>query len=281
MIGHRNRFIQDVDLNESTSLTHLLNRHTREDDEDVETQMIKHSPFYGQKQFADLINNNTGLSIIDLNTQNIFAKFDELVCFIETFNVDHTVSAICLNECWLSDEHNLSVLHLEVYNMYFQRGNRVGHGHCGLIVYVHKSFLSKEIVIENANTSWDYLCVQLSHNSPNSRKYILCNVYRLPCYLAADIDLFNAEFCSLLRTVTEYFDNVISSGFFPKITLPTRIQENSNTLINQIWSNNLEESKKSKSGILINDISDHKMIFTFIENIEFIEKFDKLIKIKQ
>ena len=138
--------------------------------------------------------------------------------------------------------------------MYFQRGNQVGHGHCGLIVYVHKR--SKEIVIENANTSWDYLCVQLSHNSPNSRKYILCNVYRLPCYLAADIDLFNAEFCGLLRTVkhrnssvlicsdfnidllsvtsnrhvNEYFDDVISSGFFPKITLPTRIQENSNTL---------------------------------------------------
>ena len=73
----------------------------------------------------------------------------------------------------------------------------------------------------------------------------------------------------------------MSSGFFPKITLPTTIQENSNTLIDQIWSNNLEESKKSKSGILINDISDHKMIFTFIENIQFIEKFDKLIKIEQ
>ena len=53
-----------------------------------------------------------------------------------------------------------------------------------------------------------------------------------------------------------------------------------NTLIDQIWSNNLEESKKSNSGIFINDISDHKMIFTFIENIEFIEKFDKLIKIE-
>ena len=61
--------------------------------------MINHSPFYGQKQFADLMNNNTGLSIIDLNIQNIFAKIDELVCFIETINVDHTVSAICLNEC--------------------------------------------------------------------------------------------------------------------------------------------------------------------------------------
>ena len=98
---------------------------------------------------------------------------------------------------WLSW---LETFHIHC-NMYFQHRNRVGHGHCGLIVYVHETFLSKEIVIENANTSWDYLCVQLSHNSPNSRKYILCNVYRLLCYLAADIDLFNAEFCSLLRTI--------------------------------------------------------------------------------
>ena len=147
MIGHRNIFIQDVDLSESTSLTHLLNRHTREDDEDVETQMIKHSPFCGQKQFADLINNNTGLSIIDLNIQNIFARFDELVCFIETINDDHTVSAICLNECWLSDEHDLSVLHLEGYNMYFQRENRVGHGLCGLIVYIHETFLARKLLL--------------------------------------------------------------------------------------------------------------------------------------
>ena len=94
---------------------------------------------------------------------------------------------------------------------------------------------------------------------------------------------FNIDLLSVTsnRHVTEYFDNVISSGIFPKITLPTRIQENSNTLIDQIWSNNLEESKKSKSGILINDISEHKMISTFIENIEFIERFDKLIKIEQ
>ena len=78
-----------MDLSESTSLTHLLNRHTREDNEDIETHMIKYSPFYGQKQFAYPINNNTGLSIIDLN---IFAKFDELVCFIDTINDHHTYS---------------------------------------------------------------------------------------------------------------------------------------------------------------------------------------------
>ena len=177
--------------------------------------------------------------------------------------------------------------------MYFQRANRVSHGYCGLITYIHESFLSKEIAIENVHTSWDCLCVQLSHTSPNSRKYLSCNVYRLPCYLSEDINLFTIEFSNFLRSVkyinpsvficgdfninlllissnrhfADYFDNVISTGFFRKITLPTLIQENSCTLIDQIWSNNLEENIKSKSGIIINDISDHKMIFTFIEKV--------------
>ena len=306
MIELRNRFIQDVDLNEDTSLTHLLDRHDTEDDENVETQIIKHSPFYGQAKFADLIRKSAGLSILDLNIQNIFSKFDELVCFIQTINIKHPISAICLNECWISQEHDVTGLHLEGYTMFFQRGNRVGHGHCGLITYIHESFLSKEIAIENVHTSWDYLCVQLSHTSPNSRKYLLCNVYRLPCYLSEDIHLFTIEFSNFLRSVkhinssvficgdfninlllissnrhfADYFDNVISTGFFPKITLPTRIQENSSTLIDQIWSNNLEENIKSKSGIIINDISDHKMIFTFIENTAYVEKHEKYIKVE-
>ena len=74
---------------------------------------------------------------------------------------------------------------------------------------------------------------------------------------------------------------IISSGFFPKITLPTRIQDNSNTLGDQIWSNNLEANIKSKSRIIINYIFDHKMIFTYIENTTYIEKIDKFIKIER
>ena len=38
--------------------------------------------------------------------------------------------------------------------MFFQMGNRVGHGHCGLIIYMHETFLSQkdeEVIIENVN----------------------------------------------------------------------------------------------------------------------------------
>ena len=69
--------------------------------------------------------------------------------------IKHPISAICLNECWISQEHDVASLHLEGYAMFFQRGNRVGHGHCRLITYIHESFLSKEIAIESVHTSWD------------------------------------------------------------------------------------------------------------------------------
>ena len=84
------------------------------------------------------------------NIQNIFSKFDELVCFIQTSNIKHLISAICLNKCWISQEHDVAGLHLEGYTMFFQRGNRVGHSHCGLITYIHESFLSKQLPLKTS-----------------------------------------------------------------------------------------------------------------------------------
>ena len=52
----------------------------------------------------------------------------------------------------------------------------------------------------------------------------------------------------------------MSSGFHPKITLPTRITDTSNTLIDNILTNVYDD--KHVSGILINKISDHQPIFT-------------------
>ena len=62
----------------------------------------------------------------------------------------------------------------------------------------------------------------------------------------------------------EHFDEIISQGFIPKSTLPTRISEHSSTLIDNIFTSNMDE--KESSGILLNQISDHQMIFTLIIN---------------
>lgn len=310
MVIRTNRFVDDVDLTEETSLTHLLDRYDTDDSLD-EAHIIKHSPFYGENEFAKLISNDAGLCIVDLNICNIYSKFDLLKSFIDRVNVSNPISAICLNECWIKEDSDVCMLNLPNYQMFIKRGSRMGHGHCGLIIYVHDQFNAKEIIIDQKSTTWDYMCIELAHYKPNSKKYMLCNVYRLPGFIVDEFQLFVDEFTSFLNVIknmkhsafvcgdfninllaigtnkhySAYFDNILSKGFFPRITLPTRLSEASNyttnTLIDNILSNKIEESDDTKSGILINDISDHKMIFTYIKNNSYIEKLSKFIEIEK
>ena len=53
---------------------------------------------------------------------------------------------------------------------------------------------------------------------------------------------------------------MLSAGFYPKITLPTRITDTSNTLIDNILVNVIDD--RHISGIMINKISDNQPIFT-------------------
>ena len=61
-----------------------------------------------------------------------------------------------------------------------------------------------------------------------------------------------------------FYENVTSQGFFPKISRPTRSFENSHSLIDNIFSNNL--CKPHISGILTHHISGHFMNFCIVEN---------------
>lgn len=80
------------------------------------------------------------------------------------------------------------------------------------------------------------------------------------CYIFGDFNI------NLLKnnpdTFTADFLNILySSYFFPLIHKPTRVKENSATLIDNILTNNLSEGMKS--GVLYVDLSDHFPIFQF------------------
>ena len=77
----------------------------------------------------------------------------------------------------------------------------------------------------------------------------------------------------------DYFDEIISHGFFLKITLPTRISDNSSTFIDNIFTNNIEEA--DISGILLNHISDHQMmLLKIVENRSYVTNVSKFIDIE-
>ena len=102
------------------------------------------------------ISSNSGSSILDLNVCKAFTKYDDLAFFVNRVNINNPISVICLNECWLSVQSDVSSLHLPNYDMYYQVGNCPGHTHCGLITYVHNSFKSNKININYDATGWEF-----------------------------------------------------------------------------------------------------------------------------
>ena len=67
--------------------------------------------------------------------------------------------------------------------------------------------------------------------------------------------------------------------FSSKITLPTRISKRLSSLIDNIFTNDTEE--KETTGILLNHLSNHQIIFTYIKKLSYIEKLPKFITIEK
>ena len=303
-MAQHNDFIDGIGLTETNSLIHLLD--SNDNDDNDEAPIIKHSAYFGENEFSTMLASKAGLSILSGNIQSINAKFDEFQSFVTRVNTSHPISAICLQECWLDekDTESIGLFNLSDYTMVHQTKRCCGHG--GLITYIHNKFKYTLVdTIKQRATGWEYQCIELSHHEPHSQKYLLCNVYRKPGEILDDFNLFLEEFGSFIRLVkninrssyicgdynidllkiktnkhfNEFFDNLITTGFFPKITLPTRFTEQSSTLIDNVFSNNIEE--RETSGILLNHISDHQLLFTYIEKLSYIERVPKYIDVEK
>ena len=75
------------------------------------------------------------------------------------------------------------------------------------------------------------------------------------CYLIGDfnIDLFKSESCD----ANYFIEQLFTSSFFPLITKPTRITHHTATLIDNMFTNNVDQLDDSINGIIFSHISDH------------------------
>ena len=120
-----------------------------------------------------------------------------------------------------------------------------------------------------------------------SQKYIIGNIYRLPLYDSDNLTSFTNEYKDILNTLRNrsksvylcgdfnidllklnsnnnynmFFDNVISSGFVPKITLATRICDTSSTLIDNVYTNTID--KKIPAAYLLDPYLIIRCIFVY------------------
>lgn len=77
-----------------------------------------------------------------------------------------------------------------------------------------------------------------------------------------NIDLLNPK---RYKRTTDFIDTMYSKGRFPVITKPSRITTDTATLIDNIYTNEIEA--KIVGGLFINDMADHLPVFAIFQNL--------------
>ena len=249
-------------------------------------ELITQSSYYDLETFSELLNSKgNNFSILSTNIESINAKFSEIEIFINSLREKKlTIDAICFQECWLPENFNMSLLELNGYQCIYQAKSCSNKG--GLLIYLCDEYTYKLDLQVNSSNSWEGQFIEVMGGNL-SKNIIIGNIYRPPRNLIADFQTFYEELKPILekygknkKNITllgdcnidllkmysrdifsEFFDIMISSSFYPKITLPTRFSNKSASLIDNIFCKLTNFPLPSSSGILINQFSDHNPYF--------------------
>jgi len=287
-----NACIGNAGLNSMNSFTHLL-------DEDSDApNYIKLSEYIDVDSFStQLSTSKSKFSIVCLNIQKLSTKFDEFKITLNRINEHHQINVICIQETWLSPEECTDAYELSDYQL-ISKSNYAGliiYLHKDFtynIIDVAQNSLENNTHINaaefNGRPDWESIFIEVKRKSLHSKTYIIGNIYRRPNELVDKCNKFVAEFSEILNLIqrrkrttyisgdfnidllkinekhhyNNFYDSIITSGFHPKISLPTRFNPNHDTasLIDNIFTNEIDNNI---SGVLTNTISDHQMIFTY------------------
>ena len=256
------------------------------DDNDEHDQPIKQSLYYSDNDFiATLSNSNNPVAILSLNCQSISSKFDDILILVEkVYQRNQNIDILCIQESWLGEHSHYSQCNIDGYDMYYQ--SSVCSSHTSLIIYVRSDYQVKQLNLRNSSVLWESLFLEVT--LADGKKIIIGDIYRAPKEEVNIISTFIVELSHILTLLNrmklpvylcgdyninllkmheknsyeEFFETMLVHSYLPNITLPTRLTDTSNTLIDNVFANSAKF--EAVSGILINNISDHKAIFTII-----------------
>ena len=251
---------------------------------------VRSSSYYSHDNFEEILTcNRTKFSILYLNCQSINAKFNKLQILLDNLKKKQfEFSAICLQETWLANDDDLSLLQLPNYQCIHKGKSCSMHG--GLIIYLNNKYNYSIHIKPDVSEIWQGLFIKIQ-NPDNDKTFEIGNIYRPPKdnNSNTNVSQFIKEISPILQQMTnsnahsilvgdfnidllkvqeknhfsDYLENLLSYGFHPTITFPTRFSDRSASLIDNIFSNNMLNI--SISGILFSNISDHLPYFCCTE----------------
>ena len=237
------------------------------------------SNYYTTEEFISNFKNTVNsFSLLHINSRSLNKNFDSLQTLLYTID-NFPFSIIGVTETWLNFT-SPEMFNLQNYEMI--RLDREGKRGGGVAFYVHKHLQfkirrdislkeSETLFIEIENSKGKNILVGLMYRPPNSNFDIYCEDLEIcfnklsrenkQLYLMGD---FNIDLLSANNYRDRFLHLIYSNACYPHINKPTRINSNSSTLIDNIFSNIFD--KDITTGLLYSEISDHLPIFLMCNN---------------
>ena len=280
-----------VSRNNLDEIFHIDDEYTSEEDFQIDTR-FKMSPYYDHTNISNFCNNNKeNLNIMSFNSESIFSKVEQIRILTTTLQTQHnfTLHVISIQEAWLTEGRPLNEIEIDNYEMLYEY-NKIGGQKGGIVVYVHESLKgSKEYFFNNSPTkAWEGLTITV--DGPQLKKPLKVHtVYRPP---RDTHETFIKEFEPYIEKVKsdhhdtiimgdfnynlleapnndscqEYLDTMMTHELLPRITLPTKINRKSCTLIDHIFTRIKNEKITSNACIYVSKISDHLPVFISLQH---------------
>ena len=241
--------------------------------------------YYNDSEFRVKFDNIQGFSIIHFNCRSARNNFEKIESYLT--NLDYLFDVIVLTETWLDDEEfkNYSLFGYDGYHC--ARKRKKGGG---VAIYVNANLKSNESEISEEDVTdlnIENLCemLKVEVTLTDNKKINILGIYKPPdtnvldfvnmlecmingmenrkSYICGDfnIDLLSYD---VNHNSKNFVDMMFSAGYYPLINKPTRITNISTTIIDNIFTSDIEFSKQS--GLLVNDISDHLPVFQITKN---------------
>lgn len=250
--------------------------------------------YYSIDNLNKLMNDNekrtNTLSVLHLNIQELNPHFDSFLTNLHL--IKHSFPIIALTETWLN-EHSYNLFNINGYTAVHTGRENVGpRGGGGISFFIHDKLTFKirddlklpcnysvaessfiEIQQTNAkNIIIGCLYRRKQGNSYDIEKYIetleptLIKIKKeqKALHLTGDVNLNLLNFTTN-TAIAQYLDTLFSYGLIPLINSPTRFHRGKGTLIDHIFSTNLNST--TVSGNLILNVSDHLAQFSIFYDI--------------
>ncbi|XP_065650727.1 beclin-1-like protein A [Hydra vulgaris] len=256
-----------------------------EDDSDNFNQQIFESQYYTVfESFQYLQKKEVFFSILNINVRSLKKNFENFKLLLD--ELKHDFKIICLTETWCKCGETNAEFELINYKSVHQPRN-FGIGG-GVSIFIHNSInysLRNDLCVNEIDC--ESLCIELKNK--NTKNIIVNATYRPPSgnlkkykthlksfitainktrdhvFLAGDLNIDLKKHASN-NNVKNFLNTLLQSNLIPTINKPTRVTNNSSTLLDNIITNNFHNNRLN-TGIIKTDLSDHFPTFLVTNNI--------------